>query len=201
MELSDLWKQYVKPGTDLENIISTLQQTQRVPDLSVSPDLGTYGGVYDRKDHAIQLSPQMEVPQNTVTHEANHALFHDMQDKSRYIRDQQTTGSGGTQAEKQFVTAWEKLDPDTSRVPKYTYPDNEYNTYRHSFDEAPAFAVGRMADPRERLTRADYWASSPGGTHVDATLATEQAILRDLYRRSNVPTPSLFESLKKRFNK
>mgnify|MGYP003351403995 CR=1 FL=1 len=33
------------------------------------------------------------------------------------------------------------------------------------------------------LTKQEYWMSSPGGSHVDATLATEQAILRDLYAR------------------
>ena len=70
-----------------------------------------------------------------------------------------------------------------SKLPKFQYPDSEYNRYRSSFKEAPAWAVGRMEDPRASLTKQEYWMSSPGGSHVDATLATEQAILRDLYAR------------------
>jgi hypothetical protein len=198
----DQWQQYIKPNSDLEEIISLLRKTQSLPELQISSQLPPYvGGAYARDTNTVELNPRARDPQNTLAHEATHAMFKDMRDKSLYLRDRQNKREPVSSADMSFVDAYNKLDPQLSRVPRMYYPDNEYNQYRHSFHELPAFAVGRMADPRKSLTRGEYFETSPGGQHLDATLATEQAILRDLYNRTLTPQSTTWQSLKSLFQK
>ena len=89
----------------------------------------------------------------------------------------QQTGNPLVGINKQLFDAYYKLDPDFFKIPKLNYPDQEYQNYRYSYNEAPAFGVGNME------SKADYYSTSPGGKHYDATMAQEQAILRDLYAR------------------
>jgi hypothetical protein len=183
------WAKLLSPGTAQYEAAILLNKQGKLPALVVGKTSeASYNGEYDKKTNTITLNPKtLEVPQ-TLAHELTHALGYAMKDKVWTMRDQyEKTNKQATGADAQFLDAYRKLDPDFSKLKTMKYPDQEYNAYRHSSTEAPAFAVGRMEDPRKSLTRGEYFMSSPAGGHVDATLAQEQAILRDLYGRTQQP--------------
>ena len=177
------WAKLLTPGTAQYEAAVLLNAQGKLPSLKFAsiPEVGV-NGIYSKTDNALTLDSSLnanDLP-NTIAHELTHALTTAMQKTAGSILDNKTKP---TALEQQFMNAWYKLDPDFSKLAKFKYTDREYNQYRHSSREAPAWAVGRMEDPRQTLTQQEYFMSSPGGSHVDATLATEQAILRDLYAR------------------
>jgi hypothetical protein len=185
------WERLLSPGTAQYEAAVLLNKQGKLPLLVIGKTSeASYNGEYDKKTNTVTLNPKtLEVPQ-TLAHELTHALGYVMKDKVWSMRDQfEKTNKQATGADAQFLNAYRKLDPDFSKLTPMKYPDQSYNEYRNSSTEAPAFAVGRMEDPRKSLTRGEYFMSSPAGMHVDATLAQEQAILRDLYGRTQVASP------------
>lgn len=178
------WAGYLNPGTSQYEIAVLLNSQGKLPKI-VKGNLTdvAYNAEFDPAENTVTLNPNLNSNelQQGLAHELTHALNYVMQAEARAILNNKQKIP--TNEEQKFMDAWYKLDPDFSKLRKFQYPDSEYNKYRHSFKEAPAWAVGRMEDPRTSLTKQEYWMSSPGGNHVDATLATEQAILRDLYAR------------------
>lgn len=184
------WEKVLSPGTAQYEAAILLNKQGKLPNLVIGKTAGdSYNAEFTPSTNTVTLNPRLlkdsfEVPQ-ALAHELTHALGYAMHDKVWEMRNQyEKTGKNATEADSQFLNAYRKLDPDFSKLKAFQYPDPEYNAYRNSSKEAPAFAVGRMEDPRKSLTRGEYWMSSPAGGHVDATLAQEQAILRDLYGRT-----------------
>lgn len=162
-----------------------LNSTGQLPKLKFStiPEVGV-SGEYDKKTNSITIDLAKKKTETTLPHELTHALRYVLQSKAREIGDTALqTGKMPTGIDKQYYDAWYKLDPDLSKLTPLQYPDSEYQRYRFSFTEAPAWAVGNMENPKKSFTQGEYAISSPGGGHYDATMATEQAILRDLYAR------------------
>ncbi|MEI6484476.1 MAG: hypothetical protein WCO62_13750 [Betaproteobacteria bacterium] len=188
-QLPAQWGKFLTPNSAAYEAAVLLNSTGQLPKINFA-NFSEPGrsGEYDRKLNAITLAANRENLARTLPHELTHALRGVMEDKVRGISEaakQTKTPLAGF--DKQLVDAWYKLDPDFSKLPSLQYPDADYQNYRFSFGEAPAFAVGNMEDPRKSLSRAEYYSTSPGGGHYDATMATEQAILRDLYaRQANV---------------
>ena len=184
-KLPDEWSAYLKPGTAQYEVAVLLNSQGKLPKINKgSLSDSSNNAEFNPATNTVTINPNLkpyEISQG-LAHELTHALTTAMQETARSILNNQNKKQP-TSSEQQFMDAWYKLDPDYSKLPQFTYPSNEYNQYRHSFREAPAWGVGRMEDPRQTLTRQEYWMSSPGGSHVDATLAQEQAILRDLYAR------------------
>lgn len=186
------WEKLLSPGTAQYEAAVLLNKQGKLPNLVTGKTAeDSYSAQFDPTTNTVTLNPTtLEIPQ-ALSHELTHALSYAMKDKVWAMRDQyEKTRKQATGVDAQFLEAYRKLDPDFSKLKKFQYPDQAYNEYRHSSTEAPAFAVGRMEDPRKSLTKAEYWTSSPAGKHVDATLAQEQAILRDLYGRTQLISPA-----------
>jgi len=180
------WASILTPKSAAYEAAVLLNSTGQLPKLSFAK-LSTQGrsGEYDRVSNSITLNANDENLATTLPHELTHALRYVIQDKVRGMGESNNqTGNLLTGTDKQLFDAWYKLDPDLFKMNKLNYPDQSYQNYRFSFNEAPAFAVGRMEDPRQSFSKKDYYMTSPGGGHYDATMAQEQAILRDLYART-----------------
>lgn len=179
------WANLLRSNSAAYEIATLLHSTGQLPKINFSKSMGPeHSGEYDRKSNSITVNATRKDLANTLPHELTHALRLVMQDKVRALNETaQQTKTPLTGADKQLSDAWYKLDPDFSKLPTLRYPDATYNKYRHSFAEAPAWAVGNMDTPRNFRSRGEYLMTDPGGSHVDATLATEQAILRDLYAK------------------
>ena len=182
------WQKVLTNGTAQYEAAILLNKQGKLPKLVTGKtSQASYSGEYDPQTNTITLNPKtLTIPQ-TLAHELTHALGYAMHDTVWEMKSQyEKTGQQATGIDSQFLNAYRKLDPDFSKLQAFQYPDQQYNAYRNSSTEAPAFAVGRMEDPRQSLTKSEYWQTSPAGGHVDATLAQEQAILRDLYARKQL---------------
>lgn len=181
------WAAYLQPGTAQYEAAVLLNSQGKLPKIVIGKTAQeSYNAEFSPKDNTVTINPKTKSNDlyNAIAHELTHALNTVMKDQVFSWRD---TGKQPTGIDAQFLDAWRKLHPGDSKLKSFQYPDQSYNEYRNSLTEAPAFAVGRMADPRQSLTRSEYWQSSPAGEHVDATLAQEQAILRDMYGRTQQP--------------
>lgn len=183
------WSKVLVPGTAAYETAVLLNASNKLPSLKYSDQLKYENGTYSKNDNEIVINSALLSPEksDTLAHELTHALRYSMQNTARslfgaYQKDKTSLSPN----DRQFMDAWYKLDPDFTKLKSFQYPSSAYNGYRYSFTEAPAFAVGRMEDPRKQLSRTEYWDTSPGGEHFDATMATEQAILRDLYARQQL---------------
>ena len=184
-ELPAEWRKILAPDSAAYEAAVLLNSTGQLPKISFSK-LSEEGrsGEYDRKSNSITLNKSSKNSEITLPHELTHALRYVMQDKARDIGETaRQTGIPPTGIDKQLFDAWNKLDPDLSKMKPLQYPDQAYQNYRFSFTEAPAFAVGNMENPKQSFSKGEYYMTSPAGSHYDATMAQEQAILRDLYAR------------------
>ena len=179
------WTSVLKPGSAAYEIAALLNATGQLPKINFNKSMASeHSGVYDKESNSITVNANRKDLANTLPHELTHALRLIMQDRVRNMNETaRQTGKPLTGVDRQLSDAWYKLDPDFSKLPTLRYPDATYNKYRHSFAEAPAWAVGNMDNPQNFRSRGEYLMTDPGGSHVDATLATEQAILRDLYAK------------------
>lgn len=188
------WQKALTPGTAQYEAAVLLNKQGKLPKIIIGKTAQeSYNAQFSPEDNTVTINPKTTgnaFPQ-AVAHELTHALNTVMNDQVFAWRDQyQKTGKQPTGVDAQFLEAWRKLHPGDSKLQEFKYPSfggEDFNAYRYSVGEKPAFAVGRMEDPRSSLTKQEYWMSSPGGSHVDATIAQEQAILRDLYGRSQQP--------------
>ena len=184
-ELPAEWRKILAPDSAAYEAAVLLNSTGQLPKINFSkiPE-GGVSGLYDKELNSITIDANKKNPEITLPHELTHALRYVMQDKVRGLgAAAQQTGKPLTGADQQLFDAWYKLDPDFSKIPKLQYPSSGFQNYRFSFTEAPAFAVGNMENPQKSLSRPEYYMTNPGGSHYDATMAQEQAILRDLYAR------------------
>jgi len=184
-ELPSEWEKVLTPNSAAYEAAVLLNSTGQLPSIvfSAIPEAGV-SGEYDKKTNSITLDSSKKKNDATLPHELTHALRYVLQSKAREIGDTALqTGKFPTGIDKQYYDAWYKLDPDLSKLTPMQYPDRNYQQYRFSFNEAPAWAVGNMENPQKSFTKGEYVMTSPGGGHYDATMATEQAILRDLYAR------------------
>jgi hypothetical protein len=184
-ELPAEWRKILAPDSAAYEAAVLLNSTGQLPKISFSK-LSEEGrsGEYDRKSNSITLNKNSKNSEITLPHELTHALRYVMQDKVRGIGETyRQTGIPPSGIDKQLFDAWDKLDPDLSKMKPLKYPDPAYQNYRFSFTEAPAFAVGNMENPKKSFSKGEYYMTSPAGSHYDATMAQEQAILRDLYAR------------------
>ena len=203
-ELPAEWRKILAPDSAAYEAAVLLNSTGQLPKISFSK-LSEEGrsGEYDRKSNSITLNKSSKNSEITLPHELTHALRYVMQDKVRGIGETyRQTGIPPSGIDKQLFDAWDKLDPDLSKMTPLKYPDPAYQNYRFSFTEAPAFAVGNMENPKKSFSKGEYYMTSPAGSHYDATMAQEQAILRDLYARKLnlkqplcMPTPLQIQSV------
>jgi hypothetical protein len=179
------WGKILNPNSAAYETAVLLHSTGQLPKISFTK-LSQAGrsGEYDRQSNSIAIDKNNKNLDATLAHELTHALRYAIQNKVRGLGEAaRQTGVPLAGVDKQLYDAWNKLDPDLTKMKPLNYPDPAYQKYRFSFTEAPAFAVGNMDNPKQFVSKGEYFMTNPGGSHYDATMATEQAILRDLYAR------------------
>lgn len=167
---------YAKNNPTLQEIVSLLDQSNFLPQLETKPLNGVYGLYYPYSNNVVinEKQPEQTRPQ-TYTHELTHASDNLMYNQAFDYKWSEEHGGTLKQKEKQFKDGYYKLLPgnstllDSQKVKK--------DPYRYKDAELRAFGVGRHAHPEDKV---EY----PGTSHLDATMATEAAILRDLFIRS-----------------
>jgi hypothetical protein len=179
------WEKVLQPGTAQYEAAVLLNSQGKLPIITIE-NIKDYSinGYFDGGKNSVVVASHVKkekIPQ-LLAHELTHALTTSMQNNARDIREKSKTQTIST-TDKRFMDAWYKLDPDFSKTPQFVTDSPVFNAYRHTFREAPAWAVERMEDPRKSMTRAENIMSGYGGSHRDPTLAQEQAILRELQAR------------------
>jgi len=179
MDLNDIFKGNTEAQTQatlktqtnpsLEEIIRLLYQTGKMP--KVNPTVLPYGenGNFNHNQNTINFDVMYGNNPNTMTHEFSHALDKTMFD---FVTDPSMTQFDTPASKRNFAVAYNKLNPATTKLP-LGMPDS----YRHSPNELRSFGVGNYAN-------GGYKSDYKIAPHVDATMATEAAILRDLFART-----------------
>lgn len=169
---SDDIRAYGKRHPTLDEIISLLDMKQNLPTVQSAPLGGTYGNFKSSKNE-INLNRRMypeDLPP-TLTHEMTHALDKHMGNDYYEINKRYLKLMGQPKEEVQFREGHEKLVPRDTKFEK-----DPNRQYRFSNGELRAFGVERGAFPNNKDL-------NPVTPHLDFTMATEAAVLRDLYLR------------------
>ena len=152
----------------LNEIIGLLNQRNYMPRF-VQND----GNSYAPATNTVSVSPST-FTLNSMTHEYTHALLNAM--TIDRIREEQTNRANRSFLTNQFIDGLNK----TYVVPNKLKPQRQltdWEQYRYGPEEAPAWAVGNVTND----DKAQVPSKPP--MHLDPTLATEQAIMRELYQR------------------
>lgn len=185
---------------EVAKTLAYLKARERTPEIKVGylgeGTAGEFEHNFEGKGGKVTLSSGYENYEGkpspaalaTLVHELTHAQ--QQQFGNQYVEEKRrlpgTYGPNSTQ----FTDAYQKLVTNLDKP--YEQRGEAFNLakkldpawaakeqdYRASFAELPAFAVGNMINPRE--------VNRPGPPHLDATLATEQAILQELAMRGKL---------------
>lgn len=161
------------PNPTINEIVSLLKQAEYMPQMTLDPNLmgTTTRGAYRPFGNSIAFNPR-GFNQTTVAHELTHALDAAMANTD-YATSKGRKYFQGPQM-LQFKNAWDKLK---SNPPLPRKDPKDY--YRNAPDETRAFGASKFAEPERK-----YQNFYPDNPHVDATAATEAAILRELYAKA-----------------
>jgi hypothetical protein len=167
--LEELFKENLNnPNEAMGQQYSYLRDMNRTPTMDLSLNLPeNHNGNYQGWENHIKVNPFSENPRNTLSHELQHAVYNIM-DGQRYTTERK--GSSMTPDERRFLEGHNKLNQETK------IPMEGLSRYRRSPNERQAFGVANSNYP--------YKENYEGSPHLDATLATEQAILLDLAQRA-----------------
>lgn len=167
---------YIKNNSTLEEIVSLLDQAKSFPSVTSGYSEDSFGEYFPFKNN-VQLNISKQSPQfpATLTHELSHALDSLMGKNYYDIIHRKLAGTLPSKEEEQFLDGYNKLDPSKTN---FSRPMNTLQEkYRYSYPEMRSWAVERHAYP-------ELPALMPAKDHMDASLATEAAILRELYLRT-----------------
>jgi hypothetical protein len=167
-DLEELFrKQLNNPDEAMGQQYSYLRDMNRTPKIEMYDLPVGINGNYNGWENRIRLSPLADDPKSTVSHELQHAVDSILEGQKITT---QRKGSSMNPQERQFLEAHQKLNEETK------IPLGDLSRYRRSPGEARAFGVGNMNYPHRGVFE--------GTPHLDATMATEQAILLDLAKRA-----------------
>ncbi len=168
-------KEINTPNTTLNELTTLLLQNNAYPKTQAEykqlPE-DAYGS-FDRWKSLLQINLGKGATEAVYPHELNHALDHMLENKAMSI--QLIPQKLRTNDEQQFYDAFTKFREQTKM------PLTGMNEYRSRPSEMRSFGVGNFA------TNAPY-PVQPSPAHIDATMAQEAAIMRDLARRQKTPT-------------
>ena len=167
-------------NNDLKEQQDYLNLRSLYPKTYMSDDLDSrVGGAYRPGAHEIRINPNFhlgpEYLKQNYQHELQHAVDAVIEDQ--YVKTKKKgRWSTPTKIEQQFMEGFDKLNSP--------YPTKVKDGYRDAVDEQRAYGVG---DSNTQLPSI-----YPTDQHINATMATEAAIMRDLATRSangtNPPT-------------
>ena len=165
-------KQLNNPNETMGQQYSYLRDMGMVPKTSLEWMEPGHEGEYNNWGNSIRINSEAGSIQNAFSHELQHAVD---QAHARHLTAISKQGNP-TREQQQFVDALTKLDTPT---PLST---GDLNSYRTARNERQAYGVANM----------NYKGGSYKGTpHMDATEATQQAILMDLAQRARKGNPSV----------
>lgn len=170
MDLIDFLKSYSGRfyNNDVNENAATLQKIGATPQVQIK-DLGSgVLGQFKPSTNTLRF-PTTNPDAKTIAHETTHALDEQMREKflqyaSLFPFSKQTS------EQKNYIDAYRKLHLEDTKLPL----DKE-DVYRTNFPELRAFGVGNSAVP---------YNTGYALPHVDATMATEFAILRSLLNKT-----------------
>jgi hypothetical protein len=168
-------KEINTPNTTLNELVSLLLKNNAYPKTQAEfkqlPE-DAYGS-FDKWKNQLRINLSKGATEAVYPHELNHALDNMLQNKAMSI--QLIPTNMRTNDEQQFYDAFTKFREETKM------PLTGINEYRSSPNELRSFGVGNFA------TNSQY-PVQPAPPHIDATMAQEAAIMRDLAKRQTTPT-------------
>ena len=161
-------KQLNNPNDLLGQQYSYLRDMNHIPKMDWKYFGGSKEGEYDRWANELKVNPDALWIEKTFAHELQHAV------DAAHGRQQSQIDSlrEKTPDQRRFTEAVTKLDKPTN------LPLGDLNEYRGRRGERQAYGVANS-----RYKASPYLEYS-GSSHLDPTMATEQAILMDLAKRS-----------------
>jgi hypothetical protein len=158
-------KQLNDPNQLIAQQYSYLRDMNMIPKMTLDYYLPeNVEGRYNSWENDLRVSPYATSPINAFSHELQHAVDSAHDRLASHLKGK-GTGSG---LEQQFIDALKKIYKPTN------IPLGDLNSYRSARNERQAYGVANSTYP------GPY----KGTPHLDATEATEQAILFDLAKRA-----------------
>jgi len=169
MDLIDFLKSYADRfyNNDVNENAATLQKIGATPQVQIKnlgPDVS---GDANYQTNTITFSKANPTP-NDIAHETTHMLNNQMGIQAGNIL--QTPLEKQTLEQQKFLDAYKKLIPAQTQLPL-----DRSDAYRTNSSELRAFGVGNSSVPYNQTYAIP---------HVDATMATEFAILRSLFNKT-----------------
>lgn len=171
MEDEDYIKALAAQGGDIQDIYSLLQRSRSLPTSSFSLQNNVSNAEYSPSTNNVNFNPTTGLNARTVPHEYTHALDHVFGNLySNISKKLQLDPSLVSPQERRFYDGYTKMMVQPTALPK-----DPHDTYRNTGPELRAFGVGNSAIPGP----TEY--ALP---HTDASMAQEEAIMRELYSRT-----------------
>ena len=171
----DYAKEINTPNTTLNELVTLLLQNNAYPKTQAEfkqlPNDAV--GSFDALKNLLRINLGKGATEAVYPHELNHVLDGVLATKAMSI--QLIPKNLRSNDEQQFYDAFTKFREETKM------PLTGMSEYRKSPNELRSFGVGNFA------TNAPY-PVQPSSPHIDATMAQEAAIMRDLARRQKTPT-------------
>ena len=175
-EDNNILPSFAQKSSTVKDILDLLSLSGKLPNATIDKEqrlpLGTSGDYYPLKDQ-ITFHPLTGNTPSVGAHELFHALQARMGNKAYNLN--KSWRSDLSTSDLQYLDAYEKLNSGGA------IKNQPEEGYRTRLDEAQAFGVGNYATGQRPSWEAEYSSKRP---HLDATNASEMAILMDLYKRT-----------------
>jgi hypothetical protein len=189
--LQTLIKSKIQSTSDLAETYGLLKKWESIPSVWTRPLGSDENGQYIPAQHRIVLDTDTGTNEGSATHEHTHALDKVMGEMYVNIGRKRRQGQPVSPEESQFADGYLKLIPSETKLPMGEFSPRQvqdgWKGYRTSSAELRARGV-------QQFTNTPPDPSTNVAPHVDATMASEAAILRDLFGRIN-PTPKDIEDM------
>jgi hypothetical protein len=166
----------------------TVVESRRFPGNSYEGPSFQYMGLNDEDTGVVRFPSFKKDPYGSLVHELTHASDRAMLLGRSDLLKRLKKGEEISPEDQRFLDGYMKLYKESTKLPLNISDDDLTDSdkkYRTSRNELRAFGAGNMAqDPPEagRYTQQDVGETL--NPHVDPTMATEAAIMRELYLRS-----------------
>ena len=189
-DTSGLLSQYGSSDT-LNELLTILKNKGIDPTYSTSYTIPGYGA-HDKYTDEIFINPLKGAVENSLVHETQHAVNDAM--GRMYAGISNTPSFLRSAQEQAFYDAYTKLYVEPSKIPNAN--TKSLGEYRGNTNELTAHGVGNMSAqyPIGSLTdpQGDYKLPH---SHVDATMASNAAVMRDIYNRIPNTAPKTIQDL------
>jgi hypothetical protein len=165
----------------------TVVESRRFPGNSYEGPSFQYIGLNDEDTGVVRFPSFKKDPYGSLVHELTHASDRAMLLGRSDLLKRLKKGEEISPEDQRFLDGYMKLYKESTKLPLNISDDDLTDSdkkYRTSRNELRAFGAGNMAqDPPEagRYTQQDVGETL--NPHVDPTMATEAAIMRELYLR------------------